>query len=286
MPGRWNLNVDSHMSRALRFEFGDNWTRFLSELDDDQIDEAVASLKEFLDVESLEGKRFLDIGSGSGLFSLAARRLGATVVSFDFDNQSVACTRELRRRYYPDDEAWSVELGSALDGHYLESLGTFDVVYSWGVLHHTGAMWLGIENAISRVGKSDSKIFIAIYNDQGWKSHFWWFIKLLYNRLPRFAKPAFVVIVAGITRILVILKYTVKLKPMVAIAPLFRDRKARGMSAKYDRVDWIGGFPYEFADYEILIEYFCHRGFSVIKSKRNTSLGCHELAFKRVVCAD
>ena len=274
------------MSSTLRFEFGDNWTRFLSELDDDRIDEAVASLKEFLDVESFEGKRFLDIGSGSGLFSLAARRLGATVVSFDFDDQSVACTRELRRRYYPDEETWRIEQGSALDGEYLDSLGTFDVVYSWGGHHHTGAMWPGIENTISCVGETDAKIFIAIYRDQGWKSHFWWFVKLLYNKLPRLMKPAFVWVIAVFTRILVILKYTVKLKPMVAIAPLFRDRRARGMSAKYDRVDWIGGFPYEFSDFETLIEYFQRRGFSVIKGNRNTSLGCHELAFKRALCAE
>ena len=147
-------------------------------------------------------------------------------------------------------------------------------------------MWLGIENAISCVVKKEGKLFVAIYNDQGWKSHFWWFIKLLYNRLPRLMKPAFVIVVATITRILVILKYTIRLKPMVAIAPLLQDRKARGMSAKYDRVDWIGGFPYEFADYDILIEYFRRRGFSVIKGNRNKSLGCHELALKRVACVE
>lgn len=136
-----------------RFAFGANWARFISVLDDDRVLEAERSLREMLGVETLAGKRFLDIGSGSGLFSLAARRLGAQVHSFDYDPQSVACTAELRRRYFPDDGDWQVEQGSVLDGAYLQTLGEFDIVYSWGVLHHTGAMWLGIENAIGRVAR-------------------------------------------------------------------------------------------------------------------------------------
>lgn len=114
----------------LRFAFGDNWARFPTVLDDERIEEAERSLREMLQVERLDGKRFLDIGSGSGLPSLAARRLGAKVHSFDYDPQSVACTVELRRRYFPEDTHWVVERGSALDGSYLESLGTFDIVYS------------------------------------------------------------------------------------------------------------------------------------------------------------
>src|SRR5215218_10420474 len=128
------------VSRGERFKFGENWSRFLSLLNEERITEAEGSLKKMLDTESLEGKTFLDVGSGSGLFSLAARRLGAKVRSFDFDPQSVACTRELRRRYFAEDKDWVVEQGSALDQSYLGTLGTYDVVYSWGVLHHTGEM--------------------------------------------------------------------------------------------------------------------------------------------------
>ena len=280
------MNANSGMHAETRFEFGANWVRFLEVLDDDRIDDAVASLKKFLDVDNLQGQRFLDIGSGSGLFSLAARRLGATVTSFDFDPQSVACTEELKRRYYRNDDAWRIEQGSALDRNYLESLGEFDVVYSWGVLHHTGAMWLGIENAISCVAANDGKLFVAIYNDQGWKSHFWWFIKLWYNRLPRFLQMPYVMLVSGITHLLVILKYTIKLKPMVAISPLLRDKRERGMSAQHDMVDWIGGFPFEFATFKTLLDYFQFRGFSVIRAERTTSLGCHQIALKRDVCAE
>ena len=93
----------SEVSRGERFEFGKNWSRFLTTLTDDKIQSAEDSLRNMLETDDLAGKRFLDIGSGSGLFSLAARRLGATVHSFDYDPNSVACTAELRRRYFPTD---------------------------------------------------------------------------------------------------------------------------------------------------------------------------------------
>ena len=97
-----------------RFEFGKNWSAFLTTLNDERIEEAVRSLKDMFAVESLEGQTFLDIGSGSGLFSLAARKLGARVHSLDFDPNSVACTTELRRRFFPDDPEWKIEEGSVL----------------------------------------------------------------------------------------------------------------------------------------------------------------------------
>src|SRR5499426_3036453 len=120
------------VARGERFEFGENWRRFLEGLRDRQIVTAESSLKRMLEIDSLAGLSFLDIGSGSGLFSLAARRLGARVVSFDYDPQSVACAVELRQRYFPGDPQWVVEEGSALDADYLGRLGHFDIVYSWG----------------------------------------------------------------------------------------------------------------------------------------------------------
>lgn len=280
------MDVTKEIDSGARFEFGDNWARFLADITDARIAEAESSLMDMLDIESLEGLRFLDIGSGSGLFSLAARRLGASVHSFDFDPESVACTRELKRRYFPDDENWCVDQGSALDRDYMQNLGEFAVVYSWGVLHHTGAMWLGIENAIGRVAGVDGKLYIAIYNDQGWKSHLWWFVKCFYNRLPRFLRTPYAAAVSAITHLAVIIKYTIKLKPMTAITPIINDKRVRGMSGKHDKVDWIGGFPYEFASLDTMTEYFQSRGFSIMKTNRSTSLGCHELALKRTKCAD
>ncbi|HTU65153.1 MAG TPA: class I SAM-dependent methyltransferase [Steroidobacteraceae bacterium] len=263
-----------------RFGFGANWTRFLTQLDDQRIADAEASLREMLRVDDLRGKTFLDIGSGSGLFSLAARRLGATVHSLDFDPQSVACTQELRRRYFPDDRNWRVEQGSALDPDYLRSLGTFDIVYSWGVLHHTGSMWLGFEYAIERVA-ADGKLFVAIYNDQGARSHLWWLIKAFYNKLPRPLRWLFMKTTFGAIHAAQIVRCTLRGRPMDAIRPLLDDARERGMSAKYDAVDWIGGYPFEVATFELLERYFGARGFRLINSKRTTSWGCNELALQR-----
>jgi len=274
------MSAELDMAASARFEFGENWTRFLTLLDDRRIAEAEASLSGMLAVESLRDRKFLDIGCGSGLFSLAARRLGATVHSFDFDPQSVACARELKRRFFPDDANWRIESGSVLDAGYMNGLGVHDVVYSWGVLHHTGAMWLALEHAIARVAPA-GQLFIAIYADQGWKSRAWWFVKLFYNRLPRFLRPPYVVAVSALMRLIMIVKYTLKLRPMTAIAPLFEDHRERGMSAKHDEVDWIGGFPYEFAALETIVSYLETRGFAIVNAKRAGSLGCHEIVAKR-----
>jgi 2-polyprenyl-6-hydroxyphenyl methylase/3-demethylubiquinone-9 3-methyltransferase len=155
-----------------RFEFGRNWRKFLWAIDEERIREAERSLAEMLEPTILRGVRFLDVGSGSGLFSLAARRLGAKVHSFDYDPESVDCTRELKNRYCPGDDEWIIEAGSVLDKQYLESIGKFELVYAWGVLHHTGSMWAALENVLARVAEN-GRLFTAIYNNQGWKSVIW-----------------------------------------------------------------------------------------------------------------
>jgi len=280
------VSAQGEIDAGKRFAFGENWTRFLADLNEQRIADAEGSLRAMLGVQDLNGKSFLDIGSGSGLFSLAARRLGARVHSFDFDAKSVACTEELRKRYFPGDPAWRVEHGSALDGAYVASLGQFDVVYSWGVLHHTGSMWLGFENAIGRVKPGGGKLFIAIYNDQGGKSHLWWLIKALYNVLPRPLQWLFIKLLMGAIHAVMLVKCTLRGRPMDAIRPIFDDSRERGMSAKHDVVDWVGGLPFEFATFELLESYFRQRGFRLINSIRTTSWGCNELAFERVECAD
>lgn len=274
-------NFTADVQTGARFKFGANWIRFLEVLSDERISAAEKSLTEMMEGENFQGIRFLDAGSGSGLSSLVARRLGAKVTSFDFDPQSVACTEELKRRYFADDPEWIIERASILEGDSFTHLGSFDVVYSWGVLHHTGAMWLGLENMISAVAPG-GRLFVAIYNDQGWKSHCWWLIKFIYNKTPRILQPVYAYTLGAVVTTLNLIKYTIKLRPMMAIAPLIGYQRSRGMSVTHDLIDWIGGFPYEFATFEVIQNYMEARGFQLQKGKRAQSLGCHEMIFRSI----
>jgi len=264
-----------------RFEFGKNWSRFLALLDERRIKEAEDSLKRMLEVETLEGKSFVDVGSGSGLFSLAARRLGAKVHSLDYDPNSVACTAELKRRYFPNDLSWRVEEGSALDRKYLASLGTFDVVYSWGVLHHTGKMWQALDNVQLLVAPA-GKLFIAIYNDTGSQSSRWKAIKRTYNRLPRPLKTPFTVMVMAPAELKAIARSILTLSPGSYIRSWVQYDLSRGMNRWYDMVDWVGGYPYEVATPDQIFEFHKARGFVLQKLLcGGVGLGCNEFVFQK-----
>lgn len=260
-----------------RFEFGKNWTRFLEKLTAEQIAVAEQSLKKMCRVESLQGRSFLDIGSGSGLFSLAARRLGARVHSFDYDPYSVACGKELRRRYFPDDERWTIEEGSALNPAYLSKLGCFDIVYSWGVLHHTGAMWQALGNIAGCVAES-GLLFISIYNDQGMSSRIWTAVKRTYNRTPR---PLRFLISWPVFARMFLIKDFILLRPFHSIRTYGKD--SRGMTAWRDVVDWVGGYPFEVARPEEIFDFCTQRGFQLRKLQTcYGSHGCNQYVFQRL----
>ena len=260
-----------------RFAFGANWARFLAQIDERRILMAEQSLRAMLRVDSLTGRRFLDAGSGSGLFSLAARRLGADVVSFDYDLQSVECTRVLRERYFPNDSLWHVMQGSVLDRTFLERCGKFDIVYSWGVLHHTGAMWDAI-TWLERLVEEQGLMFIAIYNDQGWKSRAWIRMKRWYNHY-KWLRPvllAFGLIVMWAPRCTLDL---CRGRPFRTWRDYARER---GMHPWHDLVDWMGGNPFEVATPDQLFDFFSARGYQLVTLKTTSGgLGCNELVFRR-----
>jgi 2-polyprenyl-6-hydroxyphenyl methylase/3-demethylubiquinone-9 3-methyltransferase len=251
-----------------RFAFGDNWVRFLKVLDEQRIVEAEESLKNMLEVEDLKGKSFLDIGSGSGLFSLAAKRLGAKVLSFDYDPQSVACTRELKRRYFENDKEWNVEVGSVLDTNYINALGKYDFVYSWGVLHHTGDMWAALKNVQSNIA-SKGKLFIALYNSQTFASKYWTFVKKTYNKYS-ISRPLFIFIHTLYPTL-----------PSILLKLIQKRKYPRGMNVWCDLYDWLGGYPFEVSTPQQIFDYYISCGYKLTKLRTvGGKHGCNEYVFQ------
>jgi 2-polyprenyl-6-hydroxyphenyl methylase/3-demethylubiquinone-9 3-methyltransferase len=263
-----------------RFAFGKNWQRFLRYLKEERIAEAEKSLQTMLEVDTLRGKSFVDVGCGSGLFSLASIRLGAARVhSFDYDPQSVACTKELKDRYFSDAENWKIEHGSVLDRDYLSRLGQFDAVYSWGVLHHTGNMWQALENVVALVA-SDGRLFISLYNDQDFVSGAWRAVKRRYNRGFPWRWP-----IIGVFGLYFMLGGLMKDVLVLRRNPLnhYREyKRSRGMSYFPDLLDWLGGYPFEVAKPEDVFNFFRAKGFELLKLKTvGGRHGNNEFVFKR-----
>jgi hypothetical protein len=248
------MSEDQRESKRLdRFEFGKNWQRFLSILDEDRILEAEISLKQMLETDHLKGKSFLDVGSG--------------------------CTMELKRRYFPSDGNWTIEQGDVLNLDYLKSLGQFDVVYSWGVLHHTGAMWQALENVEPLVAEK-GKLYISIYNDQGSASLLWMSLKRFYNRSSKSVKGFILLGVGGYRETISALGRLVRCENPLPFKRWAEMKKRRGMSTWYDLVDWVGGYPFEVAKPEEILDFYRGKGFELVKLKTCAGgIGCNEYVF-------
>jgi len=263
-----------------RFRFGDNWLDFARTLSVDQLTEAERSLRRLLQRDILAGLSFLDIGSGSGLFSLTARKLGARVHSFDFDKDSVACTTQLRERYFTGDRDWTIEQGSILDDNYVRGLGTFDVVYAWGVLHHTGAMHDALA-AAARLVAPGGLLAFALYH-RTLMCGLWRWEKRWYSGASPQAQQRARAIYTGLLR--------------TAFFVMGRDfqshvanyHSVRGMDFVHDVHDWMGGYPYESIlapEVDALMRPLGFAGIYATGTPLTTGIfgsGCNEYLYRRV----
>lgn len=242
-----------------RFEFGKNWQDFIDRhYSQELVDVSKRHILEFLKHRDLAGLRVLDIGCGSGLHSMAMFQAGAASIdSFDYDPASVAATQMLHRKAGAPAR-WTIQQASVLDDAFMASLPTYDLVYSWGVLHHTGEVWKAIDLAASRVVPG-GLFYIALYSadvqkdpspefwlevkqryvNSGWVTRRrmdWWYVwRFMMHRNP--------------ARIPVVLKR-------------MRDHsKTRGMKMFTDIRDWLGGWPMEFVWDAEAVTFVENRGF-------------------------
>ena len=261
------------------FNFGKNWINFSKFIDENRIELATNSLTNLIDVD-LKNKSFFDVGCGSGLSSLVALRLGAKVVAIDNDENSIISTTNLFNKFSLNKN-YTIKKESILDEKFLRKLKKFDVVYSWGVLHHTGEMWKALENCSLKV-KKKGKLVLAIYNDQGGASKRWHLIKKIYVSSPKIIK---FLLIAFFFIFFETRSFIIKLLRFQNPLP-FNDwknkKKNRGMSVIHDLVDWVGGYPFEYSKPEEIFNFIKKRGFSLDNLKTNAGgHGCNEYVFTK-----
>lgn len=251
------MNTDTET----RFEFGKNWNEFIRQnYGQDKVEISKRHMLKFMGRENLDGLSFLDIGCGSGLHSIAALQSGAAVVhGFDYDANSVVATRFVQEQA-GNPKNWTVQQGSVLDDAFVGALPKYDVVYSWGVLHHTGDVWHAIKNAAQCV-KPGGTFYIALYSADVQidpPPEFWLEVKKKY-------------VAAGwLTRRLMDAWYVwrFQLNRNVFRLPEFmrrvRDYKEnRGMDVFTDIRDWLGGWPMEFVRDADAISFCEKQGFKL-----------------------
>jgi len=254
-----------------RFEFGKNWKDFLTTVSEAEIKRAADDIKEWLSTSDLSGKRVIDIGSGSGIHSFVFYSMNPNeLFSFDYDNDSVGATKKVWQNAGSPDN-WKVIQGSILDKEFIKGLGLFDIVYSWGVLHHTGEMWKAIENAISLV-KEGGIFWISIYQKgPGYNKALK--LKKKYNSSSYVGKK--IMIYSRILRLMAgrILKGKNPFK--------WNQKTTRGMNVYNDLVDWLGGLPYEVASPEEIHSFCTSRNLNLIRMLPMNEGACSIYLFRK-----
>ncbi len=260
-----------------QFDFGQNWKNFSNnKLNEQRIRQAQNDFSELVHDLNIKHKKFIDIGFGQGLGLLTSKLLGAESVGVDI-NKKCEETLFTNSVFFPElnDVKIPVIIGSILDSEILKQIKSiteyYDIVHSWGVLHHTGSMWSAIDNCCQLVN-SKGKFILAIYNKH-WSSRCWYFIKKIYNYSPGIIKKLMVYIFYVV---IFIAKFLVTFKN-----PL---KKERGMNFYYDIIDWVGGYPYEYASKSEIVTFMEKRGFKLYRFKAAAvPTGCNEYIFEKII---
>jgi 2-polyprenyl-3-methyl-5-hydroxy-6-metoxy-1,4-benzoquinol methylase len=262
-----------------QFDFGQNWSEFSDNAaTQERVAQARAQFASLMGDIELNGRSFLDIGFGQGFSLLSALALGARVAGCDI-NPKCHEVIDRNRALFPEVGTGTILLhvGSILDAAAVAALrgmpGSegrgFDVVHSWGVLHHTGDLRRALTNAGSLV-RPGGHFVVAIYN-RHWSSRPWHTVKVLYVRSP-----------GWLQRTLVALLYPVIWLAKLAVTRRNPASMDRGMDFYYNVVDWVGGYPYEYASITEMEEICRPMGFSLVRSiAANVPTGCNELIFRK-----
>ena len=267
-----NNSKDGGFPLGERFGFGSNWSSFVNKkFSDEKLESSIDAFKRFTKLDCLKEYDFLDIGCGSGLHSLAALKLNARkITSFDFDPNSVESTLKIRELNSVNAENWQILEGSVLDIEFVSKLGKYNFVYSWGVLHHTGNVWLALENAASTVS-NNGYFYIALYSfDVQPDPDFWLLIKKRYVGSGFISKKILEFwylfrFVLG-SSFLTLIKY-----------PFTKEKRFRGMDLMTDIRDWLGGWPMEFVWDAEVVDYLKKLNFNLLEIK--TGEACTEFLF-------
>ncbi len=263
-------------TQDMAFEFGENWAAFSRHaLDDGHITQARADFASLFEGVDLNGKVFLDIGFGQGLSLLIAAANGARAIGCDVDP---VCEKVLRRNaaLFPEipPQHLSVVVGSILDSTIQAKIRStvkdgFDIVHSWGALHHTGDL-IGALRVAADFVAPQGYLVVAIYN-RHWSSPVWRWIKWAYCRLPESGR-----------RLMIGLLYPVIWTAKLVATGQNPKRQERGMDFHYDVIDWVGGYPYEYATAEEVQEFAVQSGFTCIRHRASrVPTGCNEFVFKK-----
>jgi SAM-dependent methyltransferase len=261
----------------MRYAFGKNWAEFIGKnFSQRVVEDSRKHLADFIRIDSLRDLTFVDIGCGSGLHSLSAYQMDAKqIVSFDYDPDSVATTKKLHE-YAGSPPSWRIEQGSVLDKSYMEKLPKSDIVYSWGVLHHTGDMWTAVRNAAIPM-KPGGLFYIALYSSDNYVEpppEYWLKIKRQYNRTSAIGKRWMELQYA--MRFLVIPELKAGRNPF----GVMRKYRTRGMTYWTDVKDWLGGYPMDFASLQET-QAFCKEELGLDLVNVITGQGCTEYLFCR-----